>query len=144
RVLEARWLLMQVWQQPALRGLLLAEKGKKDPLWAQMVDVDPEDCAEATQAFLGAVRQMEEAAIYTIDGLCQRMLMQDALESGSVFVQTLVTVEHDLVRQVVTCFWRRYFYPRSRDMGAVIGQEWAAPEALQHAVVLYLSGPAPR
>lgn len=144
RIREGRLLLMQMVQQPALRDLLLAEKGKKDPLLAQMMDIAPADCTEAAQTLLAAERQMDEAAIYTIHGFCQRMLTQNAFESGSLFEQTLVTDEQSLVRQVVTDFWRRHFYPLSRDMAAVISQEWASPEALQHEVVRYLSGPAPR
>ncbi|MDA1381535.1 UvrD-helicase domain-containing protein [Plesiomonas shigelloides subsp. oncorhynchi] len=111
---------------------------------AQMMDIAPADCCEAAQTLLAAERQMDEAAIYTIHGFCQRMLTQNAFESGSLFEQTLVTDEQSLVRQVVTDFWRRHFYPLSRDMAAVISQEWASPEALQHEVVRYLSGPAPR
>lgn len=144
RIREGRLLLMQMVQQPALRDLLLAEKGKKDPLLAQMMDIAPADCTEAAQTLLAAERQMDEAAIYTIHGFCQRMLTQNAFESGSLFEQTLVTDEQSLVRQVVTDFWRRHFYPLSRDMAAVISQEWSSPEALQHEVVRYLSGPAPR
>ncbi|MGL4268175.1 MAG: UvrD-helicase domain-containing protein, partial [Plesiomonas sp.] len=85
RIRDGRLLLMQMVQQPTMRESLLAGTQQKDPLLAQMLAIAPSECAEAAQTLLAAERQMDEAAIYTIHGFCQRMLTQNAFESGSLF-----------------------------------------------------------
>ncbi len=47
----------------------------------------------AAQLLLNAERQMDEAAIFTIHGFCQRMLKQHAFESGAQFNNELITDE---------------------------------------------------
>ncbi len=48
----------------------------------------------AAQWLLEAERQMDEAAIYTIHGFCQRMLATNAFESGVLFEQVLIQDEY--------------------------------------------------
>lgn len=50
----------------------------------------------AAQWLLEAERQMDEAAIYTIHGFCQRMLATNAFESGVLFEQVLIQDEYEL------------------------------------------------
>ena len=42
-----------------------------------------EDHDLAARRLLAAERQMDEAAVFTIHGFCQRMLRQNAFESGA-------------------------------------------------------------
>lgn len=99
---------------------------------------------EAASTLLAAERQMDEAAIYTIHGFCQRMLMHNAFESGILFEQTLIQDEQPLRRQSCADFWRRYCYPLPLNIARVVSQEWSGPEALLGDLAAYLHGEAPQ
>lgn len=103
-----------------------------------------EDLASAAHILLAAERQMDEAAIYTIHGFCQRMLTHNAFESGILFEQTLVQDELPLRRQACADFWRRHCYPLPLDIARVISQEWSGPEALLSDLSPYLHGEMPQ
>jgi ATP-dependent exoDNAse (exonuclease V) beta subunit len=63
---------------------------------------------------------MDEAAVFTIHGFCQRMLSLNAFESGMLFEQQLIEDESRLRYQACADFWRRHCYPLPRDIAAVI------------------------
>ncbi|QPS87034.1 exodeoxyribonuclease V subunit beta [Serratia plymuthica] len=114
----------------------------KDPLLsALMAEID--DLPDAAAQLLAAERQMDEAAIYTIHGFCQRMLTHNAFESGILFEQTLVQDELPLRRQACADFWRRHCYPLPLGVARAVSQEWSGPEALLADLSGYLSGEAP-
>lgn len=94
----------------------------------------------AARLLLNAERQMDEAAVYTIHGFCQRMLTQNAFESGSRFSNEFVTDESHLRAQVVADYWRRQFYPLSQELAAEVRKIWAAPAELLADIGSYLSG----
>lgn len=94
----------------------------------------------ATQLLTDAERQMDEAAIYTIHGFCQRMLTQNAFESGSRFANEFVTDESHLKAQVVADYWRRQFYPLPVNLAAEIRRLWGQPDDLLRRIGRYLSG----
>ncbi len=54
-----------------------------------------------------ALRSMDEAAIYTIHGFCQRVLQEHAFESGVRFDLELVTDSRPLLSELVQDFWAR-------------------------------------
>jgi len=101
------------------------------------------DRESATMLLLAAERQMDEAAIYTIHGFCQRMLTQNAFESGILFEQTLVQDEQPLHRQATADFWRRYCYPLPLSLAKVVSAEWRNPQALLADLQPYLQGELP-
>ncbi|WAM45383.1 exodeoxyribonuclease V subunit beta [Edwardsiella piscicida] len=113
------------------------------PLFANLL-AQIADRALAASLLLAAERQMDEAAIYTIHGFCQRMLSHNAFESGVLFQQTLLQDELPLRRQACADFWRRHCYPLSADLAAVVSQLWSGPEALLAELQPYLSGEMPR
>lgn len=57
-----------------------------------------------------AIRNFDEAAIYTIHGFCQRILRECAFESRFLFDTELVTNQQKLKEEVIQDFWRRHFY----------------------------------
>ncbi len=61
-----------------------------------------------------AVRAMDEAAIYTIHGFCQRCLAELAFESGQSLESEVLTDDRELWRQAVQDWWRRTGYPLDR------------------------------
>ena len=54
-----------------------------------------------------ALHTFDEAAIFTIHGFCQRMLRENAFESGVPFDAELITNEGPLLADVVQDFWVR-------------------------------------
>ncbi len=57
-----------------------------------------------------AVRSMDEAAIYTIHGFCQRALTDHAFNSGQPFDMQLITDEDGLWQDALKDWWRRNTY----------------------------------
>lgn len=97
----------------------------------------------AAQWLLEAERQMDEAAIYTIHGFCQRMLANNAFESGVLFEQVLIQDEYELKKRVCADFWRRHCYPLSYDVASAVNEIWTGPEQLLYEIQPYLQGEMP-
>jgi len=68
------------------------------------------DPRAARRHLAGELRRFDEAAIFTIHGFCQRMLRDNAFESGLVFDAELVTDAGPLRTEVVQDFWAREVY----------------------------------
>jgi len=58
-----------------------------------------------------AAETMDEAAIFTIDAWCQRMLREHAFDSGSLFDEELVSDEQSLFEDAAHDYWRQQVYP---------------------------------
>lgn len=114
-----------------------------NPLYAQLL-TEIDDKQQAAHWLLLAERQMDEAAIFTIHGFCQRMLSLNAFESGMLFELQLVEDESLLRYQACADFWRRHCYPLSRDIAQVIHEEWKGPQDLLKSIDRYLQGEAPQ
>jgi exodeoxyribonuclease V beta subunit len=74
-----------------------------------------------------AVQWMDEAAVSTIHGWCQRMLREHAFDSGSLFTQTLETDHSELLGQVMRDYWRRFCYGMRGDAWPGCAATGAAP-----------------
>ena len=111
--------------------------GKQDPFLAQLL-LDLTDHATAARLLLAAERQMDEAAIFTIHGFCQRMLRQNAFESGALFETELLTDESQLRLQAVCDYWRSEFYPLDRAVVQAVHKLWSGPQALLNALAPWL------
>ncbi|WP_449431168.1 exodeoxyribonuclease V subunit beta [Pseudomonas putida] len=102
-----------------------------DPLLHQLRDDYPEDywprCASRLEI---AVQWMDEAAVSTIHGWCQRMLREHAFDSGSLFTQSLETDHSDLLGQVMRDYWRRFCYGMHGEALAWVRNHWSSPSAL--------------
>ena len=64
------------------------------------------DHAAARRLLTTALRSFDEAAIYTIHGFCQRMLLENPFESGSLYDTELVTDQGGLLREIAADYWR--------------------------------------
>lgn len=62
-----------------------------------------------------AANWMDEAAVYTIHGWCNRMLQQHAFDSGSLLRQEVNTDDTELLHEVVRDYWRTFFYNIAND-----------------------------
>ncbi len=58
-----------------------------------------------------AVRAMDEAAVHTIHGFCQRALSEFAFNSGQQFQMEVLTDDRELWRRAIQDWWRRTGYP---------------------------------
>ncbi|HDM8220920.1 TPA: exodeoxyribonuclease V subunit beta [Vibrio campbellii] len=110
-----------------------------DPVIQPLLE-EIEDHKQAAEILLQAERQMDEAAVYTIHGFCQRMLTQNAFESGSRFNNEFVTDESHLKAQVVADYWRRNFYPLPFALAGEVRQLWGSPSDLLYDISNYLTG----
>jgi exodeoxyribonuclease V beta subunit len=81
-----------------------------------------------------AAEWMDEAAVSTIHGWCNRMLREHAFDSQSLFRLELETDASEIVAEVVRDYWRRFFYPLDRAATAAVRSFWADPASLQKAV----------
>ncbi|MFY0996459.1 exodeoxyribonuclease V subunit beta [Pseudomonas juntendi] len=102
-----------------------------DPLLHQLRDDYPQEawprCAGRLEI---AVQWMDEAAVSTIHGWCQRMLREHAFDSGSLFTQTLETDHSELLGQVMRDYWRRFCYSMQGQALAWVRNHWVSPDAL--------------
>jgi len=64
----------------------------------------------AVERIIAALRDFDKAAIFTIHGFCQRMLYENAFESGALFDVEMVTSQEDILTGIAQDFWRRHFY----------------------------------
>lgn len=100
-----------------------------DPLLAQLL-LEVEDHEQAARRLLAAERQMDEAAVFTIHGFCQRMLKQNAFESGALFETEFLTDDSQLRLQAVSDYWRAEFYPVDEALARAVRRQWPSPAAL--------------
>ena len=77
-----------------------------------------------------AAEWMDEAAVSTIHGWCQRMLSEHAFDSGSLFTQQLEADQPELMAEAVRDHWRAHFTPLPLDAAARVKAWWADPGAL--------------
>lgn len=119
-------------------------RGESDnPLYSALL-AEIADKDDAVKTLLLAERQMDEAAVFTIHGFCQRMLSLNAFESGMLFEQQLIEDESRLRYQACADFWRRHCYPLTRDIAAVIHDVWKGPRDLLKSLDRWLQGEAPQ
>ncbi|HHQ4653703.1 TPA: exodeoxyribonuclease V subunit beta [Aeromonas hydrophila] len=110
-----------------MRGKVVDED--KDPLLAELLK-EVADHELAARRLLAAERQMDEAAVFTIHGFCQRMLKQNAFESGALFETEFLTDDSQLRLQAVSDYWRSEFYPVDKPLASAVRALWPSPAAL--------------
>ena len=113
-----------------LRNAYLAlQHQSHDPL---IDDILPEmgDVPAALQRLKDAQQLMDLAAIYTIHGFAQRLLRQNAVESGINGEFELLLDESELLEQAVRDVWRAKVYPLNGAMLQLVLSQWKTPEQL--------------
>lgn len=78
------------------------------PLKKRVFQQGEED--QAINLLKRAVRNMDDAAIYTIHGFCQRALTDQAFHSGQAFQVELTTDDSDLWQSAIKDWWRTRVY----------------------------------
>jgi exodeoxyribonuclease V beta subunit len=95
---------------------------------------DPAVRLEACERLRTALRDFDEAAIFTIHGFCQRMLHEHAFESGVLFDTELVTDQRRLKEEIIADFWRTHFYEALPELvGYALSQGFSPASLLSRA-----------
>lgn len=71
-----------------------------------------------------AAQGMDDAAIFTIDAWCQRVLREHALDSGSLLDETLEADEAQRRHEALQDYWRQQCYPLDADGLALLQTQW--------------------
>ena len=113
-----------------------AEEPPYDPFLTPLAESYPRHAErqQAAHRLVMAAETMDEAAIFTIDAWCQRMLREHAFDSGSLFDEELVSDEHALFEDAAHDYWRQNVYPlNSKALAALMGC-WQDVGALKQSV----------
>jgi exodeoxyribonuclease V beta subunit len=78
--------------------------------WACQRQRTGHDPAEDRETLKHALRDFDQAAVFTIHGFAQRMLADHAFESGVAFDSEFIVDEAALVREVVEDYWALWTY----------------------------------
>ena len=125
----------------AARKALMLNQSDDTFLAQWLTQMTTEQQQDAIEKLLYAEKQMDEAAVFTIHGFCQRMLSQNAFESRMLFQQSIETDEQAPLAMAVKDVWRRVFYPMEQAQAALIKPIWSTPEALQKDLALLNNQP---
>ncbi|HEY0065568.1 MAG TPA: exodeoxyribonuclease V subunit beta [Telluria sp.] len=112
------------------------ERDLDDALLAALADSYDSDSARqmAAHRLVMAAETMDEAAIFTIDAWCQRMLREHAFDSGSLFDEELVSDEQALFEDAAHDYWRQNVYPLNAPALAILLGCWNDVEVLKKSV----------
>ncbi len=94
------------------------------------------------QAYLlldASAKSMDDAAIFTIHGFCQRMLKQHAFESGVAFNLEFILDQTELIYDALKDFWRSFIYPLNEEKTKIVLEIFPAPAALYKKVTHILA-----
>lgn len=100
---------------------------KVDPYLEQLLDAyrtDPARREQAAHRLMLAAEAMDDAAVFTIDAWCQRMLREHAFDSGTLFDEQLVESERALLAQAVRDYWRHHVYALSPAHFDQVHESW--------------------
>ncbi|MEJ2661229.1 MAG: exodeoxyribonuclease V subunit beta, partial [Desulfobacteraceae bacterium] len=91
-------------------------QGAGDGILEGLREAVPPDARPGQARLLDRAAQwMDEAAIFTNHGRCQRMLHQHAFDSNSLFDLELAADYRELWEEAACDYWRSQFYPRSAE-----------------------------
>ncbi|MFB9885678.1 exodeoxyribonuclease V subunit beta [Balneatrix alpica] len=116
-------------------ALYALQQGQPEPLLAAL------DHAAQQQAVIRlrqALSGMDQAAIFTIHGFCQRMLAEFAFESGSQFELEFSEQDANLRLHALQDCWRHLIYPLSEPQAALVTQVLSGPDSLDKQLRAWL------
>lgn len=84
--------------------------------------------ASAIQLIRVALIDFDRAPIFTIHGFCQRILHENAFETGSLFDTELINEQASLMQSVTDDFWRKHFYTAPPEFISYAVKKMSGPE----------------
>lgn len=106
-----------------------SEGNPKDALEASLLDRSSDRDADLKR-LQDALADFDRASVFTIHGLCQRLLHDYAFETRSRFDVDLITDPLPLIQETADDFWRREFYDGAPEWIAFVRQLLNGPETL--------------
>ena len=110
------------------RGIAETDDDFLKQLQEEYAEGEPRE--QAAHRLALAAQAMDDAAVYTIDAWCQRMLREHAFDSGSLFEENLVGDEAALRLEAVQDYWRQQLYPMATPLVAQVQRVWRDVPAL--------------
>lgn len=108
-------------------------------LWRAYPPGEPRE--QAAWRLSMAAQAMDDAAVYTIDAWCQRVLREHAFNSGNLFEENLVGDEAGLRLQAVQDYWRQQLYPMTMPLVAQVLHVWRDVSALDKDMAALMAVP---
>ena len=110
----------------------LAEVPADDIFLAGLLAAYPEGDARQNAAWrlATAAEAMDDAAVYTIDAWCQRMLREHAFDSGCLFDEELNADERAVQTEAAQDYWRQQCYPLDAEAIDTVLGVWKGVDAL--------------
>jgi len=121
------------------RDALLGEECDDEAVNAIIEPMDEEQRKHAFALLDAGAKSMDDAAIFTIHGFCQRMLKQHAFESGVAFNLDFVLDQTELLNEALKDFWRGFVYPLNMEKTQAVLDIYPVPESLYKKVYSILS-----
>lgn len=109
------------------------QQSSADGFVQSLID-ESDDLTEAKDRLELAIKQMDEAAIFTIHSFCQRMLTLHAFESGVLYEQTFVNDEFEWQKLAVEDYWRQYIANLPTPLLQQVLSLWQSPFALHKSI----------
>jgi len=88
-----------------------------------------------------ALHSFDEAAIFTIHGFCQRILQENAFESGVAFDTELIANQGSLLTEVVQDFWVRQLHDAPASFVGDLGEQKVSPGSLEQLALKAIGNP---
>lgn len=113
--------------------LVTAKNELNTKLKDQLIEATVKDRIDpdvALQRIQDALTDFDRAAIFTIHGFCQRILIHFAFETGYLFEAKLLQDDQPMVQEMADDFWRRYIAPAPHELVARALEELNQPEEM--------------
>ncbi len=115
----------------------------EDPFLFGLYQQIKPNLSEALLRLRMAEKEIDLAAIFTIDSFCQKMLFQFAFDSGVRFDIDLQPDESELLTRLSEETWRELFYPMNLEQTRIVAEQLHSPQGALESVKTYLYGPQP-
>jgi exodeoxyribonuclease V beta subunit len=101
-----------------------------DDLERLLMSARPQESERAKKLLTRALYSFDDAAIFTIHGFCQRALLENTFESGSLFGSDMISDQKAIVKQVCDDFWRSRILTQPDDFVEYLVAGGYTPEIL--------------
>lgn len=112
------------------RDLFSSGRPARDELEELLLTVRPQNGERAVKLLTRAQYSFDDAAIFTIHGFCQRALLENTFESGSLFGSDMVSDQSAIIKQVCDDFWRSQILTEPDDFVEHLASEGYTPQTL--------------
>lgn len=113
----------------------------EDDLEQLLMTIRPQDGERAKKLLTRALYSFDDAAIFTIHGFCQRALLENTFESGSLFGSDMISDQSAVVKQVCDDFWRSRILSQPDDFIERLVAENYTPEKLVKPLAGHFQNP---